>query len=163
MAKELARFDMTYPLQSNHFDDYLRRTDIINFDDERVIALAELDPISIRIGTKGTNTADIAEALHSQKPKKYNCAQAIAKTFGRDDLIESLAPCGSGRAPEGLCGALYAALLILSNEKQDAMKRRFLQAAGDVRCQSIRQAGQTSCTECVRIAAEALDKERTKN
>lgn len=116
--------------------------------------------ISFQDETKDANVADIAEALYLQRPKKYNCAQAIAKAFDRNDLVDSLASCGGGRAPEGFCGALYAALLLTPDGKQDAMKQCFQQAVGDVRCRPIRQAGQTPCTECIRTAAEALEKER---
>lgn len=125
---------------------------------DRVISsLSELDPISIRNGFQEATGADLAEALYSQKPKKYNCAQAIAQAFARDDLVESLASCGGGRAPEGLCGALHAALLILPEDERENARKRFRQVAGDILCRSIRPAGQTPCTECVRIAATILD------
>lgn len=104
------------------------------------------------------NIADLAETLHSQKPKKYNCAQAVAKAFNRDDLVEPLAICGGGQAPDGLCGALYAAMLILPESRQEVMKQCFHQAAGDIQCRPIRQTGNTSCTQCVRIAAEIAER-----
>ena len=123
-----------------------------------VLSFQQGKPISIRIGMKGVLSADLAEALYSQKPKKYNCAQAVVKTFGRDDLVETMKCCGGGRAPEGLCGALHAALLILSDEKQEVVKKEFQQATGDIQCRSIRQVGKTSCTEFVRIVAGVLEK-----
>ena len=97
--------------------------------------------------------SDSAVSLYSQIPKKYNCAQVVAKAFGRDDLVTPLKSCGGGRAKGGLCGALHAALLLLPEEKRDTVKEQFRDRAGALRCQTICRDGKTPCTECVRIAA----------
>ena len=45
---------------------------------------------------------------------KLNCAQSVAAAFQNTDTmnataIDRFAPHGGGRAPQGLCGAVYAA------------------------------------------------------
>ena len=102
--------------------------------------------------------AESAANIYSQVPKQYNCAQAVAKAFGRDDLLETLQPCGGGKAPGGMCGALYATVLILPEEKQEAARQSFQERVGHTLCKPIRQENQTKCVDCVRIAAELLPK-----
>lgn len=46
--------------------------------------------------------------------KKHNCAQAVIAGFKdkfslEDGLVETFTAHGGGKAPEGCCGALYAA------------------------------------------------------
>lgn len=108
------------------------------------------------------NIADKAVALFEQKPKTCNCAQAVVKAFGRDDLFETMNSCGGGRAPEELCGALYGALMVLPEDRREEFKEQFRTAAGDVLCRPIRREGKTSCAQCVRIAAEIL-RQQTEN
>jgi len=100
--------------------------------------------------------ADKAVSLFSAVPKECNCAQSVAKAFGQDDLAALLETCGGGRSEGGLCGALYAALLLLPEDKQDTAKAQFKNKAGNVLCRAIRQEGQTPCVECVRIAADLV-------
>ncbi|MCL2743556.1 MAG: C-GCAxxG-C-C family protein [Planctomycetaceae bacterium] len=98
-----------------------------------------------------------AVGFYSQKPKQYNCAQAVAKTFKRDDLAESLKSCGGGNAPDGLCGALYAAILLAGEEQTESVKEQFLKVIGHLHCKAIRKEGKTSCADCVRRAAEIAE------
>ena len=100
--------------------------------------------------------SDHAVALFSAVPKEYNCAQSVAKAFGRDDLVTMLKTCGGGRAEGGLCGALYAALHLLPADKRETTKEQFQGMAGDVLCRAIRKEGKTPCKECVRIAADLV-------
>ena len=97
--------------------------------------------------------SDKAVSLYSKVPKEYNCAQSVAKAFGRDDLVVSLRSCSGGRAEGGLCGALYAAMLLLPEVQGEVIQEQFRKMAGDITCRAIRQRGTTPCTECVRIAA----------
>jgi len=98
-----------------------------------------------------------AVAFYTQKPKQYNCAQAVAKTFQRDDLVESLKSCGGGKAPGGLCGALYAAVLLAGEERNAAVKEQFLKEIGHLECKAIRKNGRATCTDCVCRATEILE------
>ncbi|GHT26325.1 hypothetical protein FACS18942_03600 [Planctomycetales bacterium] len=104
-----------------------------------------------------------AAAFFAQRPKQYNCAQAVAQTFGRDDLLKQLKSCGGGKAPDGVCGALYAAMLLADEDQRESVKEQFLKEAGYLECKAIRQNGQTPCAGCVRCAAGILAKIQDKN
>ena len=103
------------------------------------------------------NIPDKAAALFLKTPKEYNCAQAVAKAFGHDELLEQLKSCGGGRAPNGICGALHAAMMVSRESQREKMMQSFQDAAGNVHCRDIRQEGVTPCVECVRHAAGILD------
>ena len=97
-----------------------------------------------------------AVGFYLQTPKQYNCAQAVTKAFGRDDLVETLKSCGGGKAPNGMCGALYAATLLLPENERETITQQFQAKVGHILCKPIRQENKTKCTDCVRIAAELL-------
>ena len=100
--------------------------------------------------------------------EKYNCAQAVLKFFETHpavspDKIEEFKQFGGGRAPEGVCGALYAAGHVLNNEKLLAeLKETFKREAGSCCCREIKEAGRLSCAECVDLAADFCSK-KNKN
>ena len=100
--------------------------------------------------------SDKAVSLFGAVPKKYNCAQSVAKAFGRDDLVAVLKACGGGQAEGGLCGALHAALHLLREDKWETVKEQFQNRVGNALCRTIRKEGKTPCTECVRIAADLV-------
>ena len=100
--------------------------------------------------------SDLAVSLFSAVPKEHNCAQSVAKAFGRDDFIAQLKTIGGGQAAGGLCGALYAALQLLPENQWEAAKEQFQDRAGDVLCRVIRKEGKTPCKECVRIATDIV-------
>ncbi len=62
------------------------------------------------------------KALESfrRPPLKLNCAQAIAHAFDRGDLLAEMSACGSGNAPDGLCGALHCAMRLAGNDAESA-------------------------------------------
>jgi len=109
-----------------------------------------------------------AKAYFSDKggSKKLNCAQAVIaafrEKFGLDEnAVHLFASFGSGRAPEGECGALYAAKFILDGrhrDKAEECRNIFISKAGSVKCKEIRQLKKLSCVGCVETAAEFLDK-----
>ena len=86
----------------------------------------------------------------------YNCAQSIAIGAGRDDLVSELAACGGGRAPEGRCGALHAALLIAPPEKHAAILEQFRATAGALTCREIKGTTHFPCVKCVELAATLI-------
>ena len=96
-----------------------------------------------------------AVEFFSETPRKYNCAQSVAAGAGRLDLVPELAAMGGGRAPDGLCGALYAALQLLPETEHEAAKQRFAAAAGAIRCREIK-AGGFPCVQCVALAESLL-------
>lgn len=62
-----------------------------------------------------------AKAYYTSKngPKKLNCGQAVIAAFREkfdidENAVHLFASFGSGRAPEGECGVLYAAKFILN-------------------------------------------------
>ena len=96
-----------------------------------------------------------ALATFRQKPYMYNCAQTVCAAFGREDLVEPMASCGGGRAPEGTCGALYGAMQV-APEKSAAILAAFTAANGASTCREIKCCNRVPCQECVRIAATLL-------
>ncbi len=93
-----------------------------------------------------------------------NCAQAVAaawceKTGKSCGLVQEMSKFGTGRAPEGYCGALYAAEYIVDSENAEELVDAFRElSGGHVACRAIRQAKSLNCIECVEAAAELLEK-----
>ncbi|MBP1626998.1 MAG: hypothetical protein H6Q00_1473 [Holophagaceae bacterium] len=95
---------------------------------------------------------EIQQALNHYAGKsglRLNCAQSVAAAFGEDP--QAFASCGSGRAPEGWCGAAYAAAHLTGNP--EAIRGAFHERAGAVTCQAIRRNRQLPCPGCVETAA----------
>lgn len=90
---------------------------------------------------------------------KHNCAQAVAycwkDCFAEQDIVERLAIMGGGRAPEGKCGALYAAQSACP-EKAEEIGERFLKEIGAITCREIKGVGKVPCTRCVDVADQIL-------
>ena len=103
--------------------------------------------------------ADRAAELFTSVPKFGNCAQCVAKAFDADDsFVSELSAFGGGRAPEGLCGALYAAMQLADEADRPALRAAFREAAGAETCREIKGTCRTPCAECVRLAADFLEK-----
>lgn len=103
------------------------------------------------------------KALQSfrQPPLCLNCAQAIAHGFDREDLLAELQTAGGGRAPDGLCGALFAAMKIAGETAAPALADAFEKRLGYRRCLNLKKDSRTPCPTCVATAAELLS-EQTK-
>ncbi|MBN2652614.1 MAG: hypothetical protein JXR63_09535 [Spirochaetales bacterium] len=94
-------------------------------------------------------------------PRK-NCAESVKGAFEtkKGETQLNLGDCGSGRAPEGLCGACYATYAIINSSDRNqaaAFLDHFRRQAGSVKCSDIRSARITSCIRCVEIATEFLE------
>lgn len=96
-------------------------------------------------------------------PERYNCAQSVIKSAEKHfDIshadIEEMRASGSGRADGGLCGALYAAKTLMTDEtcKENA-REYFRRHAGSINCREIRAEGRMSCRDCVAKAAELAE------
>lgn len=93
-----------------------------------------------------------------------NCAQSVAaawhkKTSLNIKLVDELAGCGHGKAPEGLCGALYATLCIADKHDAENIINQFRYVSGGhTTCKAIRSAGTLPCSQCVGVSAELLEK-----
>jgi hypothetical protein len=98
----------------------------------------------------------------------YNCAQAILKAFQErnkltDDEIASHVSSGGGRVEGGLCGALYAAKLLLDDvEDKAALEKTFVDKAKYATCREIRKNRTLPCIQCIEAAAELLKEKLDK-
>lgn len=92
-----------------------------------------------------------AKAVFHQPPLKANCAQSVTILAGRDDLVEPMRAMGGGRAPEGLCGALHAALALTPESRREEIIAAFREAAGATTCREIKGVVKTPCEHCVAI------------
>ncbi len=97
---------------------------------------------------------------------RLNCAQAVTRAakeeYGISEAeIESLKSFSGGRAPEGMCGAIYAAQWLISRKSPEGALKAvevFRELMGDVRCKEIRSARKRSCMDCVAEAACLAEK-----
>lgn len=99
---------------------------------------------------------DQALSAFRQPPLMYNCAQTVCAAFGREDLLEEMKACGGGRAPEGTCGALYAAMQV-APERAEKIQEAFRSANGAVKCRDLKGASRVPCPVCVATAARLLE------
>lgn len=96
--------------------------------------------------------------LFSAVPRNHNCAQAVACGCGHCELKEALASCGGGRADEGRCGALHAALMLVNDEAdKEAVRHSFVAENSSEFCRELKAAG-VPCTKCVESAAALAEK-----
>ena len=97
--------------------------------------------------------------------KKLNCGQTIVHAFKdkfslSDELIPQFEGFGGGKAPEGHCGAFYAAKVILENRHPDKLKdceSSLLTHAGSTKCKNIRSSRKLTCIGCIEKVAESLE------
>ena len=102
-----------------------------------------------------------AYELFTAVPRKHNCAQAVADGFGNKELAAAMQSCGGGNAPNGYCGALYAALCLTDQAKHAELIAEFVETAHAAECKKIKaHTPLCPCSECVRKAAELVEKYR---
>jgi hypothetical protein len=102
------------------------------------------------------------KSVSTYRSGKQNCAQSLY--IGFQDLlqvsgetIESARKLGGGKAEEGCCGALHAALDLSRNEEtKDLLRSRFEELAGSQSCREIKSRKLLSCVQCVELAATVL-------
>lgn len=100
-----------------------------------------------------------------RKGRRLNCAQSVAEAFrGKYSLDEKttlqLSRCGGGMAPDGYCGAFYAAKCILAAHLPHRLEQGMEQlrtAAGSLKCKEVKSLSKLPCHECVGKAAEVLE------
>jgi len=99
--------------------------------------------------------------------QRMNCAQSVISAFKDDfnigdDLVEAFQNYGGGRAPNGLCGALYAVKYIMNKQEDKEniaeLEEYFLEHAGALECSNIRGLKKLSCVGCVEKSSEFLEK-----
>lgn len=91
---------------------------------------------------------------------KYNCAQSVLKAFSdSEELLDQCAKCGGGRAKDGMCGALYAGMLLIDQpHKQEELTAYFVKKATSTKCKEVRKAKVLTCGQCVERVAKFLEK-----
>ena len=109
----------------------------------------------------------IQKSLNAFKQEKLNCAQSVFRGFQekkgiQDDFVHAAKALGGGRAPEGRCGALHAALeLTACPVAKDRLTNAFIEKAGSEKCREIKKLGKLTCADCIQLAAEELVKAST--
>ena len=98
-----------------------------------------------------------ALASFRRQPLCLNCAQAVAHAFDREDLVAELRAAGGGNAPDGLCGALHAAVQICGKESAPKIAEAFEKKLGYRRCLNLKKDGRVPCPSCVATATELLE------
>lgn len=94
----------------------------------------------------------------------FNCCQAVLKAYAgltgmTDEYISAeFRKFGGGRAPGGMCGAIYAAVILLENKPDElkAIMAEFVTKASSDSCRGIRMAGRLPCRDCVELTGELL-------
>ena len=100
-----------------------------------------------------------AVEIFTAVPRCCNCAQAVAAGCGYEDRIDELKDSGGGKAPENCCGALYAAMNIAGDAHCSKIREEFVARLGSAACRELKSATPpVECVECVRVAAELLEK-----
>lgn len=112
-----------------------------------------LDPEGGRAYSGGMNVQEKALSTFRTEPWRHNCAQAVCAALGREDLLEAVSACGTGRAPDGVCGALHGALLCMPVQSREELKRRFVEKLGYSHCRDLKREGRVPCRDCVATAA----------
>ena len=93
-------------------------------------------------------------------PYNHNCAQCLAHRFGLPaDTVAEMRAYGGGRAPGGLCGALYAATQ-LAPEAAPEILAAFQQQLGATRCRDLKTAGRVPCLQCIATAQSLCERYR---
>ncbi|MBO4344907.1 MAG: hypothetical protein J5833_04080 [Victivallales bacterium] len=90
--------------------------------------------------------------LFTAVPRLHNCAQSVAAAKGGSkELMAQLATQNAGRAPDGLCGALYAALQFVPEDRRQGVIDAFGAELGETHCHALKKMG-VPCTKCVETA-----------
>jgi hypothetical protein len=90
--------------------------------------------------------------------ERLNCAQSVLRAFQEiknlsEEQIKAAKAYGGGRAPGGRCGALHAALELISDvEGKNRLAKSFSEEAGSEICKEIRKLRKVSCGQCVELA-----------
>ncbi|MCF0224321.1 MAG: hypothetical protein HUK20_08620 [Fibrobacter sp.] len=106
----------------------------------------------------------IAKNFHGEH--RGNCAMSVAYAYARAqgkpeaealESAEMFRNFGGGRAPGGLCGALYAAKM-MEPDHGESIEDVFRKGAKNCTlCREIRPNTVIPCNRCVELAGEALD------
>ncbi len=118
---------------------------------------------------ENTDKKSALEFFHAQ-PNNWNCAQCILKTYqlrsqlSDEDIERDYRSKGGGKAPEGLCGALYASRVLLGEDSKEAaeLTEDFRKELGAVTCLGLKRDLHVPCTRTVSTADALLNKQLEK-
>lgn len=104
-------------------------------------------------------------------PHNWNCTQAIHKSqqeytqLSDEDIELYYRPMGGGKAPQGMCGALYAIHTLAGDDKTlvERLTSLFAERAGGISCRELKGKCGLSCLELVDIAEEVFLHERSNS
>lgn len=108
----------------------------------------------------------IAEFAKNYHAKYGNCAVSVTYGYWRSQgkseeealaLANEVRNFSGGRAPEGTCGALYAAKLLAPQNAEKIVEFFKAGAKNFTLCKEIRPNKVILCNRCVELAGEALD------
>lgn len=92
------------------------------------------------------------EHFRNKHGQNYNCAQAVAAAFDADPA--AFAEHGSGKAPEGWCGAAFVAARLSGDAL--AVEAAFQEKAGTAKCREILRARTFKCAGCVELGVRLI-------
>ena len=107
----------------------------------------------------------IEKTLTAYRVERMNCAQSIYAGFREalnvsQSVIDAACMLGGGKAENGRCGALHAALdLSQRTETKNELEAGFEKMAGSINCREIRAKKLLTCDQCVELAATILNRE----
>ena len=104
----------------------------------------------------------VERAMTAYTQERLNCAQSVLRGFqhrynlSEEQIVEARRH-GGGRAEEGMCGALYAALSLAGDSPvRECVRTAFTKRVGAEKCREIKSTTHVPCHECVRLAASLL-------
>ena len=102
-----------------------------------------------------------ALSVFRQPPDRWNCAQAVlhaCQETGKAQhlAIEDFRQSGGGKAPQGECGALFAACQA-APEKADEIREAFLSQNGATTCHDLKKIHRVPCEQSVGSASAILE------
>ncbi len=92
-----------------------------------------------------------------------NSAQAVCYSAEKycgisASMIKQFERSGTGQAPCGMCGALYAAIRLCGADLEKGIVKKFKSLTGGMtRCSDIKKSGSITCRECVEISAKIVE------
>lgn len=111
------------------------------------------------------NYAEIAKKHFNNKKQYHNCTQAILRAYQAefnisDELITECKTKGGSHSTNGMCGALFAACLLLEKDKEMVIKiiDKFIAKFGSTKCPDLRHKERELCSEYVEFVALLVNK-----
>ncbi len=108
----------------------------------------------------------VQRAIAAYKTERLNCAQSILRAFQPqcgipEEAVQQARQSGGGRADEGRCGALHAALQLAGDDTtRSQVRKAFVAKTGTETYRGIRKNKALTCEQCIELAAALLTEHR---